>query len=208
MSFTVLSMLLNNISGAPSQLSLPTWSGPDPSIVQVQTILFNSLASALLAALLASLGKQWSNFHVEGSFIDRNRHRELKMRGMIAWRFKFIMECLPLIIHISLLLLGYALAQYMWGLCHTVSSAITGFTASGVALYIFIVVAGTFSKKSPFQTLISFAIRGTWEHYREDLTVALKGIRTFFKTARPQAGLVIYRGQTTAPINPPDLDDQ
>ena len=208
MSFTVLSMLLNNTSGASSRLPPPTWSGPDPSIVQVQTILFGSLASALFAALLASLGKQWLNFYVEGSFIDRNRHRELKMRGMITWRFKFIMECLPLIIHTSLLLLGYALAQYLWGLSHTVSSAITGFTASGVALYIFIIFAGTFSKTCPFQTPISVVIRETRERYREDVTEAFKGILTFFKTAQPQAGLVIHRGQTTTPPNPPDADDQ
>ena len=208
MSFTVLSMLLNNTSGTSSQLPLPTWSGPDPSVVQVQTILSSSLASALLAALLASLGKQWLNFYVEGSFIDRNRHRELKMRGMITWRFKFIMECLPLLIHISLLLLGYALAQYLWGLSRTVSSAVTGFTASGVAFYIFIILAGTFSKTCPFQTPISVAIRETWEHHREDVTEAIKGIRTFFKTPQPQAGLVIYHGQTTTPPNPPDVYDQ
>ena len=209
MSFTVLTMLLNNTSGASSQLPLPTWSGPDPSIVQVQAILFSSLASAMLAALLASLGKQWLNFHVEGSFIDRNRHRELKMRGMITWRFKFVMECLPLIIHASLLLLGYALAQYLSGLSRTVFSVIAGFTASGVILYILIVVAGTFSKTCPFQTPISIAIRATWELYREDVADAFEGVRTFFRATRPQAGLITHRRQTIgAPPIVPNIDDQ
>jgi hypothetical protein len=58
------------------------------------------------------LAKQRLILHVEGSFIDRNRHRELRMRGMIAWRFKLVMECLPLIMQGSLLLLGYVLARH------------------------------------------------------------------------------------------------
>ncbi|KAF9782682.1 hypothetical protein BJ322DRAFT_1009111, partial [Thelephora terrestris] len=59
MSFTVLTMLLNTTSGTANQLPLPTWSGPTASIVQVQSTLFASLLSALLAAFLAMLGKQW-----------------------------------------------------------------------------------------------------------------------------------------------------
>ena len=208
MGFTVLTMLLNTTSGVENQLPLPTWSGPDPSIVQVQSILFSSLASALFAAFLASLGKQWLNFHVEGSFIDRNRHRELKMRGMITWHFKFIMECVPLIMQASLLLLGYALGRYLWDISRTVSSVIAGFTAFGTIFYIFIVVAGTISKTCPFQTPISVAIRATWGHYREDIIEASKAIRRFFGFTRSQARLILYRNQiSTRPIAS-DIDDQ
>jgi len=153
------------------------------------------------------LGKQWLNFHVEGSFIDRNRHRELKMRGMIAWRFKFIMECLPLIMQASLLLLGYALAQYLWGLSRTVSSVVIGFTVFGVAFYVFVVVAGTFSKACPFQTPISVAIRAAREHYRENIAEASKVIRNFPGFTRSQARLIIHRRQIPAAIAS-DVDDQ
>jgi len=207
MNFAVLTMLLNTTSGVSNELPLPTWSGPDPSIVQVQSILFSSLASALLAALMASLGKQWLNFYVEGSFIDRNHHRELKMRGMITWHFKFIMECLPLIVHVSLLLFGYAMAQYLRDLSRTVSSVITGFIASGVAFYAFVVVAGTFSKTCPFQTPISVAIRAIWEHYREATAGASKVIRNFFavtRSRRSQQRLITYRQQLATLPTPPD----
>ena len=207
MNFTVLTMLLNTTSGVQNQLPLPTWSGPDPSIVQVQSILYSSLASALLAALMASLGKQWLNFYVEGSFIDRNHHRELKMRGMITWHFKFIMECLPLIIHTSLLLFGYAMAQYLQELSRTVSSVIIGFIASGVTFYIFVVVAGTLSKTCPFQTPISVAIRATWEHYREAITEASKVIRNFnavTRSRRSQQRLITYRQQDATLPTPPN----
>jgi len=208
MSFTVLTMLLNTTSGTPNQLPLPTWSGPKPSIIRVQSILFSSLASALLAAFMAMLGKQWLNLHVQGSFIDRNRHRELKMRGMIAWRFKFVMECLPFIMQTSLLLLGYALAWYLRDLSHTVSFVITAFTVFGAAFYLFIVFAGTFSKTCPFQTPISVVLRAALEHYREDIVEASKAVRNFFGFTRPQAGLILHRRLIPTPPIASDADDQ
>jgi len=157
---------------------------------------------------MAMLGKQWLNLHVQGSFIDRNRHRELKMRGMIAWRFKFVMECLPFIMQTSLFLLGYALAQYLWNLSHTVSSVVIAFTVLGAAFYIFIVFAGTFSKTCPFQTPVSIILRAALEHYREDIMEAFKAVWDFFGLTRPQAGLIIHRRQIPAPPIASDADDQ
>ena len=158
-SFTVLTMLLNTTSGKPNQIDVPVVQGPTATAVQVQSILFGSLASALFASFLAMLGKQWLNLHVEGSFIDRSRHRELRMRGMITWHFKLIMECLPLVMQASLLLLGYALARYMWDLSRTVSGVIVTFTVFGVLFYLFIVFAATVWKTCPFQTPVSFILR-------------------------------------------------
>ena len=159
MSFTVLTMLLNTTSGIPNHLNTPVQSGPNASAVQVQSIMFASLASALLAAFLAMLGKQWLNLHVEGSLIDRSRHRELRMRGMITWRFKIIMECLPFVMQLSLFLLGYALAQYLWSLSRTVAAVIAAFTSFGVLFYLFIVFASTVWKTCPFQTPVSIVFR-------------------------------------------------
>jgi len=105
------------------------------------------------------LGKQWLNLHVEGSLIDRSRHRELKMRGMITWRFKMIMECLPFVMQVSLLLLGYALARYLWDLSRTVSAIIATFTVFGLLFYLPIVFAATAWKTCPFQTPVSVVLR-------------------------------------------------
>jgi hypothetical protein len=180
MSFTVLTMLLNATSGIPNQVTVPTAGKPNPAIVEVQAMLCSSLASALLAAFLAMLAKQWLNLHVEGSFIDRNRHRELRMRGMIAWRFKFIMECLPLVMQGSLLLLGYALARYFWDISRTVASVVIAFTVFGVIFYLFIVSAGTVSKSCPFQTPTSIILRAILEYYREDIAEAIRIYPAFF----------------------------
>ena len=208
MSFTVLTMLLNTTSGIPNHPPPPTWSGPSPTIVQVQSILFASLLSALLAAFLAMLGKQWLNLHVEGSFIDRNRHREQKMRGMITWHFKLVMELLPLSLQVSLLLLGYALAQYLREVNHTVSFVISGFTIVGAVLYLLIVIAGTFSRTSPFQTPFSIALRAILEFCRNDLEGVFTAFRNSFRFTRSQTELIVHRQQLPAPPITSDVDNQ
>ena len=208
MSFTVLTMLINTTSGKPPQLPIPTFPGPSPSIVQVQSILFASLLSALLAAFLAMLGKQWLNFHLEGSFIDRNRQREQKMRGMITWRFKLVVEFLPLSLQVSLLLLGWALARYLWDVSHIVSFVIIGFTAAGIFLYILIILAGTFSKTCPFQTPISVGIRAIFEFNRKEIEGFFEVVRNTFRPTRSPERLVVHREQLLTPTIASDIDDQ
>ena len=57
---------------------VPQWSGPPCAIVQVQAILYASLATSLFSAFLAMLGKQWLNRYasigVRGSAIERSQN--------------------------------------------------------------------------------------------------------------------------------------
>jgi len=190
MSFAVLTMLLNATSGIPNDVTVPIVTGPSQAAVEVQAILCSSLASALLAAFLATLGKQWLNLHADGSVIDRNRHRELKMRGMIAWRFHLVMECPPLIMQGSLLLLGYALARYFWDLSRKVSSVIIAFTGFGLAFYLFIVVTATVSKACPFKTPLSVLLRTILERYGEEIKSITKRALRLLGSQQPQSGLI------------------
>ena len=41
--------------------TIPQWTGPPRTTIQVQAILFASLAVSLFSAFLAMLGKQWLN---------------------------------------------------------------------------------------------------------------------------------------------------
>ena len=52
----------------------------------------------------------------------------------------------------SLLLLGCALARYLWEIDTTVGSVILGVTSFGVLFYVFIVIAGSASASCPYQT--------------------------------------------------------
>ena len=58
----MLTILANiSLGHPPADLNsvLPSWNGPDPTIVHVEAILYASLAASLLAAFVAMLGKQW-----------------------------------------------------------------------------------------------------------------------------------------------------
>ena len=149
-----------NILAKPSSDS--PWTGPDPNLVHVQAILFSSLAGTLLAALTAMLGKQWLNRYsqvdMHGSLTDRGRDRQRKMNGMENWGFKFVMECLPLMLQGALLLLGCALSKYLFTVDNLAAWVVLGFTTSGCLFYLVIVVAAITSYDCPFQTPLSLIV--------------------------------------------------
>ena len=158
----IASASLGNIpTGADA--AFPQWTGPDPTIVHVQAILYSSLAASLLSAFLAMLGKQWltryAQVDMRGSIVDRSRYRQRKMNGMTAWHFDLVMEGLPLMLQAALLLLGYALSNYLFFIDEVVASVIIGFAGFGLLFYFLIASAATFSYNCPFQTPPSLLIR-------------------------------------------------
>ena len=166
MNNTLLEMLLNATTGSlpsGSSASIPRWSGPDPVIVKVQCLLYAALSAALLASLLAMLGKQWINRYrrseTHGSATDRSRVREVKLDGIETWKFHLVMESLPLILQCALVLLGFALSQHLWEVSRSVSSVVIGFTSFGFLFYLSIVTVSIFSFNFPFQTPFSLLIR-------------------------------------------------
>ena len=165
MSYELLKIVANaSLGNAPTSANttLPTWDGPDPTVVHVQSILYSSLAASLLSVFIAILGKQWLNRYagVEmGSVVDRSRQRYRKMEGMVTWHFDLVMESLPLMLQAALLLLGYALSEYLFSINKTVAGVLIGFAASGLLFYLLIVSAATFSYNCPFQTPLSLILR-------------------------------------------------
>ena len=152
----VLIYKIDNTTFGNDTPTLPQWTGPPYAIVQVQAILYASLAVSLLSALLAVLGKQWLNQYastdMRGTAIERSQNRQRKLDGIIAWYFDHVMESLPLMLQIALLLLGCALSRYLWDINIIVASVVLSVTSFGVAFYVFIVVAGTSSESCPYQT--------------------------------------------------------
>ena len=136
--------------------TLPQSTGPSPTMVNVQAILFASLSASLLSAFLAMLGKQWLNRYastdMRGSAIERSQHRQRKLDGIARWYFDFVMESLPLMLQVALLLLGCGLSRYLWDTNITIASVVIGVTAFGLLFYLFILVAGTASEECPYQT--------------------------------------------------------
>ena len=146
--------------------SLPQWTGPSPTVVNVQTILYASLAASLLSAFLAMLGKQWLNRYasidMRGSATERCQNRQRKLDGIIVWYFDSVMESLPVLSQLSLLLLACALSRYLWDVSITVTSVLLGVALFGAIFYLFIIIAGAISDACPYQTPASFTLRRLW----------------------------------------------
>ena len=159
MSYELLKIVANATLGISADPTFPKWDGPNPTVVHVQSILYSSLAASLLSAFVAMLGKQWLNRYdqveMRRSVVDRSRHRQGKMDGMITWHFDLVMESLPLMLQAALLLLGYALSEYLFSINKTVAGVLIGFTTAGLLFYLLIVSAATLSYNCPFQTPLS-----------------------------------------------------
>jgi hypothetical protein len=178
----VLIYTMNNtaVDGAPTT---PPWTGPPRSLVQVQALLYASLATSLLSAFLAMLGKQWLNryasIEMRGSAIERSQNRQLKLNGIVTWCFDYVMESLPLMLQIALLLLGCALSKYLQDINVTIASVVLGVTTFGLTLYVFVVVAGTIFTSCPYQTPGAQVLRFLWQK--------VPNRSVFFATRSPMA---------------------
>jgi hypothetical protein len=167
----ILVYKINNSSFSSADFPLPTWNGPSPTMVNVQCLLYTSLAASLLAAFGAMLGKQWLNRYSRvdnhGSLMDRCRHRQQKYEGMMKWHFDWLMESLPLMLQAALLLLGIALSLYLWTIFTRVGAIMVFCTSLGVLFYVTIIVCGTLWYNCPFQTPTSILVHALIEYDAE-----------------------------------------
>ena len=156
----LLRVILYNMNNTTFGKDIPTipqpWTGPPRAIIQVQAILYASLAASLFSTFLAMLGKQWLNRYasvdMRGSAIERSQNWQRKLDGIDSWYFDYVMELLPLMLQAALLLLGCALSRYLWEIDTTVASVVLGVTLFGVLFYLFIIITGTVFVSCPYQT--------------------------------------------------------
>jgi hypothetical protein len=157
--------------------------------VDVQAILFASLAVSLFAAFLAVLGKQWLNRYdsadMRGTVVERSRNRQRKLDGIIAWYFNNVMELLPLMLQAALLLFGCALSRYLWEVNRTIASVVLGVTSFGALSYLFIVIAGTVFENCPYQTPGAHILR----HH---VLPALRSIPSKFKASNCYEASIVW----------------
>ena len=183
---------MDNTTFGDDPPALPHWTGPPRTVVHVQAMLFTSLATSLFSAFLAMLGKQWlsryASTDMRGTTIERSQDRQRKLDGIVAWYFDHVMELLPLMLQAALLLLGCALARYLWEVDITVGSVIVGATSSGVVFYALIVAAGAVYESCPYQTPGSHALRylrpKTQKILRSTATVTVSAFRDVFEKSK------------------------
>ena len=175
----------------------PQWTGPPRTTVQVQAILYASLAASLFSAFLAMLGKQWLNRYMStdmrGTAIERSQNRQQKLNGIITWYFDYVMESLPLMLQGALFLLGCALSRYLWEINITVASVILCVTSLGILFYLLVVIAGSVFASCPYQTPGSHLLQAAASAI---LAVALAfghAFRTFRHAFRDSATVRVFQ---------------
>jgi hypothetical protein len=88
-----MQILIHNMNSSlfpDADPSSTTWTGPPPEIVTVPSLLYSSLATSLLAAFIAMLGKQWVNRYLRkqgGSAAEKSRDRQRKLDGFKKWTY-------------------------------------------------------------------------------------------------------------------------
>ena len=113
-------------------------------------------------AFIAVLGKQWILYYTRvttwGNIVDRGKERQAKLVGLQKWGLHRIMESLPVMLQLSLLLFGAALAVYLWGLNVSAAEAVSAVTSIGLAFYICITLSAAIYSECPFQTPLSILL--------------------------------------------------
>ncbi|KAJ7794762.1 hypothetical protein B0H14DRAFT_2532730 [Mycena olivaceomarginata] len=133
-------------------------SDPRLSLVTLiaQSLLYISLGSTLLAALLAVLGKQWLMYYSaageRGTIETRGLERQRKLDGLRKWKFDTVMQMFPLLLQFGLFLFAAALSVYLWKIHHVLASIVLGLSFVGTLAYICLLASAVISQDSPFQT--------------------------------------------------------
>jgi hypothetical protein len=121
-----------------------------------QNLLYVSLFSTLLAALLAVLGKQWLMYYLaageRGTLETRGLERQRKFDGLRRWKFDTVMEMFPLLLQIGLFLFSTALSIYLWTVHISLAIVVLSFTSFGFVSYTALLVSAVAAPDSPFQT--------------------------------------------------------
>ncbi|KAJ7670666.1 hypothetical protein DFH06DRAFT_918369, partial [Mycena polygramma] len=108
-------------------------------ILVAQNLLYVSLFSTLLAALLAVLGKQWLMHYMaageRGTIEARGLERQRKFDGLRKWRFDAVMQMFPLLLQVGLFLFSAALSIYLWKIHLSLAVVVLSFTAIGSIAY-------------------------------------------------------------------------
>ncbi|KAJ6560889.1 hypothetical protein DFH09DRAFT_509000 [Mycena vulgaris] len=175
---TLLLALVQNITGTtPAGPQITEGTGPAPIIVVAQSLLYFSLMSTLLAALLAVLGKQWllhyDSVGERGTLEERGLERQRKFTGLKNWKFDLVMQIFPLLLQLGLLLFASALSIYLWTINHVIAGLVLGLTSLGVVLYTLMVISAVASPDSPFQTSLTFLLNSLIKRI-SDLTLMKK----------------------------------
>ncbi|KAJ7859381.1 hypothetical protein B0H14DRAFT_3630299 [Mycena olivaceomarginata] len=134
----------------------PHHADPQLLVLIAQNLLYLSLFSTLLAALLAVLGKQWLMHYLSagerGTIGARGLERQRKFDGLRRWKFDTVLQTFPLLLQIGLFFFSAALSIYLWRVHISLAIIVLSFTSLGFLSYTGLLISAVAAPDSPFQT--------------------------------------------------------
>ncbi|KAJ7917912.1 hypothetical protein B0H13DRAFT_2439970, partial [Mycena leptocephala] len=113
--------------------------------VAVLSLLYISLFTTLLAALLAVLGKQWIMYYQaagsRGTIEERGLERQRKLDGLRKWKFDAVLQMFPVLLQLALLLFSLAISVYLWPIHRSIAAIVIALTMFGFASYLFLLAS-------------------------------------------------------------------
>ncbi|KAG9050570.1 hypothetical protein FS837_004427 [Tulasnella sp. UAMH 9824] len=135
---------------------------PVTQVVRVNCFWVASLTCSLLTSAGAMLGKQWVVYYTQdppGTLEAQGRARQRRFNGAEKWRFRYIVEFLPMLIQASLLIFCIGLIDYFYALNAAVAWVILALTATGFLFYVCCLLAAIIDPDCPFRSLPSVVTR-------------------------------------------------
>ncbi|KAJ7670662.1 hypothetical protein DFH06DRAFT_1369638 [Mycena polygramma] len=173
-----------------------------PLVVLVaQNLLYVSLFSTLLAALLAVLGKQWLMYYMaageRGTIEARGLERQRKFDGLRKWKFDTVMQLFPLLLQIGLFLFSAALSIYLWNIHLSLALIVLSLTSIGVVSYTTLLMSAVAFPDSPFQTPLAALVARLWKKIQMFFGSAMTFmVRQIPRTLQVKAKMFMVRSRT------------
>jgi Family of unknown function (DUF6535) len=173
-------------SNPPPFVVTPPAFSPPLYAVWVNSLWFLSLAISLTSALLATLLHQWTRRYVtiaqpiHGSPHKRARIRAFFANGVDKLHLPWVVETLPILLHLSLSLFLAGLLIFLFNANQTAFNAVAGWVALFGGIYACITFMPIFRHDSPFYAPLSST---AWFLYAATL-YAVFGVLSFVRSGR------------------------
>ncbi|KAG8898647.1 hypothetical protein FRC00_002544 [Tulasnella sp. 408] len=158
----LVAILAEGRTASDSEIPNPQTFAPLTQVVRVNCFWVASLTCGLLASVGAMLGKQWVVYYTRdppGTLEAQGRARQRRFNGAERWRFRYIVELLPMLIQASVLIFCIGLIDYFYALNVSVAWVALALTATGFVFYITCLLAATIDPDCPFRSLPSMVTR-------------------------------------------------
>ena len=173
-------------SNPPPFVITPPAFSPPLSAVWVNSLWFLSLAISLTSALLATLLHQWTRRYVSITQPahctphKRARIRAFFANGVDKLHLPWVVEALPILLHLSLALFLAGLLIFLFNINHTAFNAVVGWVALFAGVYACITFMPIFRHDSPFYAPLSST---AWFLYAATL-YAFFSVLSFVRSSR------------------------